>query len=485
MSAGGSFPESERLSFALAVAQPDTKAGLYDAHNQLTARESIPRAVAKDRTFFVETSNDILALDVDDLAQKAELLELADKMRASGLTPVISNSGQGLHLYARNAPESFAQRARECRFDVRRDIRPIGVRHRLGKPQSLLAPTGTGDALAALGAPGLRPLTPKMQMLLSTGQHSGRDRSRSALVHAFAGMAMVAGWSEADAFVVAWLNPLLRSRLDQSKDPQSYFRRSWHKIATTCPTVYDRGAVYEWMARVRDAAAGSRWKGKGGASDYVTLLAHIEIAQEKGKLNYHAGVRDVAQYAGLGRATVSRANRRLRESGWLRLVKGRADRWDGRAFEWELCIPETCDAIGTLISPTGGCVESVPVTSSDIWRWKGRGDGGGLGKTAYRVWSACRLSPLTTAELAEHFGVTVRTTERHLEALREHDLVEKLPDGRWEASDPDHESLARMLGVLGQGERQARQDLIHREGYRDAVVSRGRRSVATERGAAP
>src|SRR5207245_10196729 len=117
-----------------------------------------------------------------------------------------------------------------------------------------------------------------------------------------------------------------------------------------------------------------------------------------------ASVRDVGEEAGLTAQAVGDVHRRLRNKGWLRLVRGARN---GEANVWTLLIPSSAAPAG--MQPRrhsdlpGGGRESVtviaPAPGSDAFRWRGLGQIG-LGKSAQRVWQVLGEDPLKADELA-------------------------------------------------------------------------------------
>jgi DNA-binding transcriptional ArsR family regulator len=99
---------------------------------------------------------------------------------------------------------------------------------------------------------------------------------------------------------------------------------------------------------------------------------------------------------------------------------------------------------------------------SETWRWSA------LGLSKYRTWLALDpVESVTAGALAEHLGVTSRTTRRHLALLVEHGLVERLED-EFRRTGRDPQSLADELGVAGMAERQRQRHELERQLHAEA-----------------
>src|SRR5579862_51698 len=177
----------------------------------LPIRDAVRRGVA----FCVEVRDDILAVDLDDVAQTPVLERLVTELREAGHVPVVCASGRDghRHLFVRvRDRERWTARARDVGFkgDAIRvgnqRIRPPLAPHRLGLPVALIEPDAI-DALVALMPQGRsRRLSRRMFEVLRNGdvRHEYKTTSEMALGIALA--AVNKGWSEA-AVYRALVNP--------------------------------------------------------------------------------------------------------------------------------------------------------------------------------------------------------------------------------------------------------------------------------------
>jgi transposase len=303
-----------------------------------------------------------------------------------------------------------------------------------------------------------RPLSADMERLLKTGEYEGRYRSRSEPILAVAVAAVNAGWTQAH-FETALLdcsNGLSQKMLERGKaSAKRYLQTCWTKAVarvTARPAIRDRDAARQEIARIEALLEIQQWKGMGGTTDRAVMKAHLTIANQAGKIEYHADVRTIADLAGVTAPTVARAQKRLRDRGWLRLTRGSKH---GRAHVWRLKLPRglgcntpTSDSVSpvsnhaalpaAVLPPSGGVRETAAGSStageresvasssndqgqgSDAFRWRGRGNVG-LGKATERVWRA--LPGPRTDQISTDLGIGKPMVRRHLRRLRDHGLA--------------------------------------------------------------
>jgi hypothetical protein len=516
-------------NFAHAVVRPGGKALLIAPSNRADGWVSIDDAVAAHTSFAVEVAEEVLALDIDrsELTKHAE--RLIAQLEGTGSTPIVIASGQPghHHVFARlndaALHRAVATAARAVRIDVRRTIRPPGAPHRLGLPVSFLRPVDPIDALRALEAKVIadapRPLTERMARLLDLGDVDHRYRSRSEVIQALALGAQNCGWTLEQLLGALFQAPHgagAKLREMSVAQARAYVQRCWTKAeahARRQPAIADPDEVRIQLRDIAAAVEADQWLGTGAASAWAVLRAHLAIAERTGKLTYAADVRTLGDLAGVNAGTVSRAARRLRDAGWLRLLQGAGG---GEATLWRLRLPkragtdcntQTLVAAGTerahaqaappasvpaaasttepaanagryslqhsnlqaaagtdcntQTSPYGGCVESVALsTGADVWRWAG------LGKSTLRVWEALdATSPVGTTALGERLRLSHRMTRRHLERLGRHGFARMTSEG-WMKAEPDASMVARQLEVEGVGARQKTRHLRERKLFR-------------------
>ena len=275
-------------AFAEAIVRPGGRALLLHADNARDRWVDIREAAESSRPFAVEVSPDVLAVDVDDPDLVPKVYELRDRLQAHGYHPVLITSGQPghLHLLCRVADpehlETYKQAAKTARFDVRYSIRPPGAPHRLGLPVQFLDPVDPLVALAALRATAPPQLSPRMNRLLRTGDNATLGyKSRSEMHLALALAAVNAGWTERQLLDVL-LDPLNaageRLRERSRATAQREVRRCWTKAlarSTEYPAIRDREAARREIGRIRSLVEASPWRGRGGASAWAVLNAHL------------------------------------------------------------------------------------------------------------------------------------------------------------------------------------------------------------------
>lgn len=232
-------------------------------------------------------------------------------------------------------------------------------------------------------------------------------------------------------------------------------------------------ATHESKARQSSQAAinwaKSRvWQGRTGAIDQLVFIAHAEIAYKAGRLTYAASCREIAERAGIGKTTATRATWRLCNSG--------------------LIVPDkkaVADYSNIFQLPSLGIVghslrasivrECPTISNHDVFRHSG------LGKSAGQVWRALQQYPATVDELAGITGRHVKTIERALDRMS--NLVDPLTgeclpmveteDGAtYHALPIDLDRIAHAIGTAGMGERQrkehAKERWLHARGLKSS-----------------
>ena len=254
------------------------------------------------------------------------------------------------------------------------------------------------------------------------------------------------------------------------------------------------------------------WPGRTGNSDRAVYLAHCAIAYRVGRATYQAGVRELAERAGVALETAHKANRRLVDAGHVVFEHG--------SFATAAAVYALRrDNASTLphVSPRGGVYQVCPLDtlSHDAFRSVRRvrvknvdrartlkeiadGDKAGtlevdvnprLGKSAAHVWAVLRDNPgLSVAELAELTGRNVKTVARAIgrmarivdadsgEVMR---LVESDGDG-WRAVEVDLDAIARAIGTAGAADRQRKTHAQQRAGFARVIAQQRAGDTPTE-----
>jgi hypothetical protein len=236
-----------------------------------------------------------------------------------------------------------------------------------------------------------------------------------------------------------------------SKAALHYLRKSYTEAQQWTQSHESRARQ---IAKSAIAWAESRaWQGRTGAVDQLIYLAHANIAYKAGRLTFAASCRDLAELAGIGKTTATRATWRLCNSGLL--VPDKKAVFDN-ANVYQL---GDLDKLGH--SPNSSFVRKCPTMSNhDVFRFSG------LGKSAGQVWHVLQEHPASIDELAEITGRHFKTIERATDNMRKlNDPLtgEYLPmvasdDGKIFRSLPvDLDRIAHAVGTAGTGERQRKE----------------------------
>jgi hypothetical protein len=257
----------------------------------------------------------------------------------------------------------------------------------------------------------------------------------------------------------------------QAVEPQGYRTRpgpGWlPSLETAWPAALEAvHAIDEALAPIRAAAPGFNWAYRAGATDRRILLAYIEIAEAEAttsSLIIAPGDRRVAAVAVCSASAVKRANRRLRDHGWLKLR--RSGRWRTReATTWQLRLPRVLAEEPVLRSSTsplpllGGRYASLVslMPEHEVWI--------GLPPAAAVVWSLLTETPGAARSIVT--GRSLRHIQRILVALEQVNLAVRQGTtagssrGRrsiaWVKGPASLDEAAAWLGVTG-----ARRDRRH------------------------
>jgi hypothetical protein len=465
--------------FALAVAKEGTDALLIGPDNKSIGRTSIHQAAKRCLCFAVELADDIIGVDADT-PKAAHYIRnvLVDELESRAIRLVIQNSGTPghLHLFAVIADNQLkaqvesAARLHGCRAG--QPLRPPLSPHRRWLRVSLVTPETPAEALKALAprppAPGGKRKTTfsaRIFRQLRSGDPEGAYRSRSEMIQGFALAAVNARLPEA-WLVKVLLDPHNRggekiqqlARKQGEREAQRYVAMVYRKAqsyAATHPSFGGRPEVIAEIERRVDSAC-ERWTGRSGATDRAILEAHLNIARRCGSLEHGASVREVAVLAGINSiSTVSSAHGRLERDQYLRRVE-KANH--GAAARYVVGLPKSRSRTIVPMGALGDC--SGRELGADVFRW-----GGGLGKSAARVYSALLIGG-TTEELAGRLGSTVSAVRKQLRRLATVGLGARDMLGHWGRTPADLDDVARHLGVAGEGDRQRARYQYERELYR-------------------
>ncbi|HZC76789.1 MAG TPA: hypothetical protein VE258_03530, partial [Ktedonobacterales bacterium] len=344
-----------------------------------------------------------------------------------------------------------------------------------------------------------------MAAALQSGDHMAHGyKSRSDMIQGLA-LAFVNAEATEDEFVAALLDPrngagnkLLPRRKEGARRYLNACWQSAQERAAAQPAISGRRDALEEIARIRAAAAAYPWPARSGAYDWALMEAHFTVATHAGKLVYHADVRTLAELSGMSIGTVSKAHRRLRDAGWLRLVK-RA-RWSvDKATEWRLQVPSRAVTSGNTPTMPAEAAEASSsaqrVTCANTPTQKAGGDAGecfreerrtaaeatghaespgadvwrhaALGKACFRVWQHLHPQiPQTVKDLGEVLRRKPASIRRQLRRLALWKFAIRDEARAWLRGDGDTDYAAWNLGTFGEDERQRRRHEGDRETFR-------------------
>lgn len=303
-------------AFARAVAKPGGQGRVLTvgedgftkvAGEWLSLRTLADLAVA----FMVEVAPNTLAVDADSPEEIEALRGLASEIEAAGMTPVVVESGRGLHLFARMARswvKRWSERASELGLGhgVRsgsQPIRPPLSPHPRGLPVRIVN-LPVADALAALTAqpPRAGAMSARMVRLLRDGEWEGRYPSLSEAVQAIATSMVTVGRTRRDLVraMTDERNALARqvAHSHHARDLVGWLGRSWDKaqrfVADNPPEdTTSRLEVTILQAEQAVLRAGLRKKVR------PVLAAHATAAWQAGSVVHSLPRRIAAQEAGV------------------------------------------------------------------------------------------------------------------------------------------------------------------------------------------
>lgn len=484
----GSLPTVDQIrTLALAIAKDRSARRLDldpDGHKVQVGWTSIEAATSSGRAFMVTPSVDMLAVDADSESQIAALDTLEAELRAAGHRPVLLNSGRGHHLFARLGPgwvRWWARRGRDLGLDVRlrQPIRPPLSPHPAGLPVYLVG-TSVDDAIEALAPLSRSPnrLSRSMYGLLREGTGLDRYRSGSEAVQAVAtacvNAGLTSGW-----YLTALTDPAnaLSEVANRRPDPRGWLQRSWDKAVVFVrehplpESAGDLLRIIDDLDRQIDA-------GEVKASDLAVLLAHIDQALLTGNAIHLLPVDRCAIAAGVSKATVRNARKRLVKRGLLVRVE---DGGGAEAGVWQLreVAPAQSCTPTTHTPPEGDESRGTSLRALDMGADVHRfGALGKLGPFILQLLEQADGEPQTTAVIASKIptGPHPGTVRRILAKLKESNLVARSPDG-WFLLDASAEALDRVAeeyGKLGKREAETQRFQAERE-------ARGRARIAHAR----
>jgi hypothetical protein len=227
------------------------------------------------------------------------------------------------------------------------------------------------------------------------------------------------------------------------------------------------------VAQLRSLISRQVWTGRAGSYNRAVLLGHIAIAERAGRLSYQAGVRELAERAGMSLKAISKANARLCKDHFIEATK---PAYGTLATQWRLNVGALSKG-NTPNSPSvRECVlmttrNQSELSAHDLFRWAG------LGKGAAQIWELLVASdhPHSAQSVCAKTGRGLKSVYRILGKMHQLEMLTGDFDGSafvWLANrDVNLDEVAQKLNVAGIGSRQRTEHAREREMHR-RVISR-------------
>lgn len=306
-----------------------------------------------------------------------------------------------------------------------------------------------------------RALAAKWIDLLRSGDAQDYDGDRSRAGMALAVAFVNAGWPLSEwmfemksAYNGAALWYCKDSR-GRRRDPDRRLLRDYKKAqdyVNRSPAVATATETRQLIGEHRVLMESRPWPGRTGPADRSVLIAMHKMATKANKLTLSASVREVAETAGVGTATASRALRRLQAQGWLTKVAD-ADKPAAKARVYLLQYPRARSR------ETWVNVPSRSDSGSDTWRM--------LGRTAAHVYDALAHDPRSAREIAQITGRGLATVRSKLLSLERDGLAKRDDSGSWLLGDTEWCGLAAAYGQAGRADAVRARYTRERVNYRE------------------
>lgn len=469
---GNTISPTQRRQLARAVADLRRTVISINADNDKDG--VIPSSELDDRLdagvcVVVMVRSGLLAVDFDHTPVEAVDGFVAE-LEAAGLEPVvIASGGEGRrHVWVRTNDPAWTARARQLGGDVRRSIRPPGVRHRTGVPSRLLnvsatealrrlrrprgrtdpAPAPAHRPIVALGTTGVRLPLPDATQFASASEAvraaACRFHGRGALPGDLVRAMDDTEWGP-------WMARLAKNGRERSI--RWLVRHVWPSEPARSVDVCDE-PVIEAAVAAAYARATSEIVGRPAPATMRVLDVLIARARQHSTLTVGLSVRQAAEQAGVAKQTAQDALSCLVTAGVIvRVTLGRGGRGGTlTASEWRILGDDTTES-RTLRTPPGRAhgfpPAPAPLPTHDVI------SGAGLGHSTLQTYSWILNSggqTTTTDLLATHRhpsgqGPSLkrrrRNLARHLQKLADCALIQIDGDDITPVADPDLEAAAR------------------------------------------
>ncbi|MEI5672626.1 MULTISPECIES: hypothetical protein [unclassified Nocardioides] len=476
-------------AFAAAIVKPGGSALLIDEDNRAAGDwVSVEAAVESGQAFAVEPCDHMLAVDIDEPADRLWAGRTREALGPRGCQFVTVESGREGHRHLwvllpsgwnyeqfKTQAEALAGAPRTWSQLRRNATRPPYAPHRLGGRSKVLEP-GPDAALnlfqrhrpqpiPRLAIDSLRWLEPHAVVI----RRGVIDRGRT--IHRAAVSLINARRPQSD------LVDLLREQenavtskyweLDGGRQ-RDYVERVW---ADACRWVREHPPV----SRNRETLEGRlasipsmEWRTRTGANDRRVYRTVLELGIAAASLTVNASIRQLAELSNLSTSGVQAALRRLCTDRYLERVAEQS-RLHRHACSYRVVtdVPTKSSTSPHTLPFYGGpktrCVEEAQLLA-DVFS-----NGTGLGASVRETWEALPEVPTKTAEVSQlrPGELAHNTVLGHLRRLDETGLARRAGH-RWVRLEPSGEDLlrlARLLGVRGKNQRRVAQLQRERQEY--------------------
>lgn len=473
------------LSFALAIVRPGGNALVIDEDNRPDEqRRWVPleEAAASGVAFAVEPCDNVVAIDVDDDADRAWAGLVRDGLEPLGCSFVGVESGREghEHLWVLAPPgwdQGFIKAEAERvagpppdRRQIRSNaIRPPYAPHRHGGRSRVVDP-GPGTALRLFrehrsqGVPSssrkvLRWLDPQLAVRTVSGKvDRGRSINRAAVGMANARCTFREFLEELEARPNEVTSKYLAlPSAGRTKFAIAAWQDALKFVRENPPTDATRSTVLA----LREAIGTHEWPARTIGTDLPVYEALLHIADKAAKLTVDASIRELSELAGVGTGAVSAALKRLDDRGLVSPVHDRRSRHLAKAYRLHevsesYVLPHTSVLLG---GPRAICVD-LRTFLEDVFS-----NGGGLGRATRLTWEALTEAPSTKSEIAARrlTKVSDRALGDHLRKLHGYGFADKA-GRKWSSRTPTERERDLLLDHLGvRGRSQRRRDRHHQE----------------------
>jgi hypothetical protein len=194
-------------------------------------------------------------------------------------------------------------------------------------------------------------------------------------------------------------------------------------------------------------------------TDRRVLLAHVDVVQRTGRLEWHLSRRDIEKAAQVSKPTAQQAQKRLQDSSII--VRSQTHRVS-YATKWTFGAGVRQLTHSLTLRQTVWVSGQVQAHATF--------EQGGLGRNLARTFAAMVDAPMTENEIASATGFKVRTVARHIAILVRHELAAARAGGKWQALPANLDDVAYSLGTTSIAHRRAKRIERERQQHRRSLA---------------